>query len=305
MKNKYYEKIKCPICKNNDFKVLRKNQKPNISLKALKRFYLSSSDQTLIDQLVKCFNCNFIYLNPRVKSSIVIKSYSDNKDNEFIKHNSERYITFYKNFKKIEKFLTIKKNKSNFKILDVGSGGGTFLSAAKDLGYDARGIEPNKWLVKFVKKSLNVNIKQGTLESIKIKDKFDLISFWDVFEHLTDLNKSMKICKKLLKKNGYILINIPDHGSLFRKILRFKWPFFLNVHLYYFDSHSIKNIMKNYGLSFLKKRTHTQCLPIKYIFKRAGNYFKIFKVFEKFMPKKFNFGIWYNMGQNLYLFKND
>ena len=37
MKNKYYEKIKCPICKNNDFKVLRKNQKPNISLKELKK----------------------------------------------------------------------------------------------------------------------------------------------------------------------------------------------------------------------------------------------------------------------------
>ena len=62
MKNKYYEKIKCPICKNNDFKVLRKNQKPNISLKELKRFYLSSSDQTLIDQLVKCFNCNFVFI---------------------------------------------------------------------------------------------------------------------------------------------------------------------------------------------------------------------------------------------------
>ena len=54
-------------------------------------------------------------------------------------------ILLLKNFKKIEKFLTIKKNKSNFKILDVGSVEETFLSAAKDLGYDG-GIEPNKWL---------------------------------------------------------------------------------------------------------------------------------------------------------------
>ena len=63
----------------------------------------------------------------------------------------------YKNFKKIEKFLTIKKNKSNFKILDVYRVEEHFYQQQKI--YDTMQEELNHKWFKFVKKSLNVNIK--------------------------------------------------------------------------------------------------------------------------------------------------
>ena len=113
--------------------------------------------------------------------------------------------------------MTITK-KNNYNILDIGTGGGTFLLAAKQLGFEAHGLEPNKWLVNYIKKKLKIKAYQGTLEKLYLRKKFDLISFWDVFEHVIDLNKTLVICKKLLKKNGILLLNIPDHGSLARKI---------------------------------------------------------------------------------------
>ena len=90
-------------------------------------------------------------------------------------------------------------------------------------------------MVNYIKKKLKIKAYQGTLEKLYLRKKFDLISFWDVFEHVIDLNKTLIICKKLLKKNGILLLNIPDHGSLSRKILKKNWPFYLNVHLYYFE----------------------------------------------------------------------
>ncbi len=300
--NKCYEKIICPICKSKKFEILRENLKPNITIAELKKFYSSSSDKKLIDQLSKCKNCDFILLNPRVKKKIVLDSYTNNPDKEFVKHNNYRLKTFLFNFKRVIKFLTITQEKK-LKILDIGTGGGTFLLAAKQLGFEAHGLEPNKWLVNYIKKNLKIKAYQGTLEKIYLRKKFDLISFWDVFEHVIDLNKTLVICKRLLKKNGVLLLNIPDHGSLARKLLGKSWPFYLNVHLYYFEKKTLNMILNKHGFKYQNKITHFQLLPLKYILKRAGNYFKFFNFLNNKIPKKMDFGIWYNVGQNIYLYK--
>ena len=69
--NRYYEKITCPICKSKNFDILRENLRPNITLVELKKFYNSSSDKKLIDQLSRCKNCDFILLNPRKKKIVL------------------------------------------------------------------------------------------------------------------------------------------------------------------------------------------------------------------------------------------
>lgn len=302
--NPNYEKINCPICKSSNFEILRKNLRPNISSKELMKFYSSSSDKKLIDQLSKCVNCNFVFLNPRVKKKIVLDSYRNNPDKEFVKHNKFRLKTFLFNFKRVLKKLTI-NNKKTFSILDIGTGGGTFLLAAKYMGFEAQGLEPNKWLVKYIKKNLNIKVYQGTLETINLKKKFNLITFWDVFEHVLDLNKTLIICRKFLKKNGILLLNIPDHGSFARKLFQNNWPFYLNVHLYYFEKKTLNLILEKHGFKFKKKLIHFQLLPLKYILKRAGRYFNFFNSINKKIPKKNDFGIWYNIGQNIYLYKNE
>lgn len=298
---KVYEKIDCPICKSKNFKVLKENINPDIGLKEIKKFYLSSSNNIMIDQLVKCGKCNFVYLNPRVNSKIILESYKNNPDKEFVKHNKFRLKSFEYNFKKIEQYLKIKDN-NKYDILDVGTGGGTFLVAAKNLGFKAFGVEPNKWLVKYIKKRTKLNIIAGTLKDIK-KKKYNLICFWDVFEHVTDLNDTLLNCKKTLKKDGKILINIPDYGSIARKVLGYKWPFFLNVHLYYFEKKTLTKLLNNHGFKYEKSLLHLQVLPIKYVLTRAGVYFNFFNFINKLIPNSFNFGIWYNVGQRIYLFK--
>ena len=120
----------------------------------------------MIDQLSKCTKCEFVYLNPRVNSKIVLESYKNNPDKEFVKHNKFRLKSFEYNFKKIIKYLKIKKIKK-YEILDVGTGGGTFLLAAKNLGFNAFGVEPNKWLVKYIKKRTKLNVIAGTLKNVK------------------------------------------------------------------------------------------------------------------------------------------
>lgn len=298
---KVYEIIRCPVCGSNRFKIIKKPINKKINLRELKKIYLSSSNYRLIDQLVECFNCKFIYLNPRINSKFILSSYKNNPDKEFVKHNKLRLKTFRYNFSRIKKYLKI-KNKKKYRILDVGTGGGTFLIAMNQLGFAADGIEPNKWLVKKIKLgNKKLNVKAGTLSDIN--KKYDLICFWDVFEHITDLRETLLQCKKILNKQGNILINIPDHGSIARKILGFKWPFFLNVHLYYFEKKTISRLMKKFGFKYEKDLIHFQILPLKYILYRAGKIFSFFNYINNLIPNFLDIGFWYNMGQRIYLFK--
>ena len=59
-------------------------------------------------ELVKCSKCDFHYLNPRIRSSIIIDSYKMNPDLEFVKYNKYRLKTFQLNMNRIKRILKIK-----------------------------------------------------------------------------------------------------------------------------------------------------------------------------------------------------
>ncbi len=300
------ENINCPICKAENYKIVKKS---NLKLEYYNfekeiNFFNSSSNYKLSQQLVECFNCKLVYVNPRISSDLINKSYSYNEDKKFIDQNNERIESFKINLNKI--INTINFQNKKFSILDVGSGGGAFIQSINNSLIDCDGIEPNEWLVNEAKKYYgNLCLYQTTLPNFKKKKRYELITYWDVFEHLTDINNEMLYINKFLKKNSYLILNIPDYGSIFRKLLGFKWPFFLDVHLYYFNKKTIRLFMKKNEFELIKIIKHIQILKLKYILERSANIFPIFKILSFFIKvcNLENLKIKYNIGQNLYIFK--
>ena len=87
-------------------------------------------------------------------------------------------------------------------------------------------------MVNYGKIKYQVNLKSGTINDVDINNKYDLISLWDVLEHVTDLNSTLKKIKTLSKNQTILILNVPNIDSLACKIMKTKWPFYLNVHLY-------------------------------------------------------------------------
>ena len=74
------ENIVCPICKSENYKILKKSilnlDKYNFEKEI--DFFNSSSNHKLSQQLVECLKCELIYVNPRISSELINKSYSYN-----------------------------------------------------------------------------------------------------------------------------------------------------------------------------------------------------------------------------------
>ena len=303
--NNYLEILDCPNCLKNSYKIIKKNNYSNIkSIEDLKNIYKSSADELLIDQLVECNECQFQYLNPRVKSNVIISSYSENSDETHVAQDMHRYKTFKKRIRKIIKLLKI-SNVKNKNFLDIGSASGICLKAIKDLGFKEEGFEPSNWMVNYGKEKYHVNLKSGSIENIKTDKKYDLISMWDVLEHVTDLNENLKKIKILSHNQTILIMNVPDIDSLMCKLMKSKWPFYLSVHLYYFNKRTIELFFRKYGFNLVKQFPHWQYLELGYILKRAKKYYKLFSILEKITNflRLSTLSIPYNIGQTTFIFQ--
>jgi SAM-dependent methyltransferase len=296
------EHVKCPNCNSDRYETIRESRYPeNITRKELVEFYSSSSSHKLIDAIVMCNKCSLVYLNPRVNHDIICEGYENAIDYEFINQNNERINTFKKSFGEICKKYNINNTKNTF-ILDIGCAGGAFPKAVNDLGYNVIGIEPSKWLAEHARQLYNLDIRSGQLDEQNFEPaSFDVVSLWDVIEHLTSPNDVVADIYNLLKPGGYFLVNYPDYGSLASKTLGSNWPMLLNVHLIYFTRKTIREFLESRGFVVIETSPYYQTLQLGYVLQRASSYFSIFKFILKLVNL---FGlsripIKYNIGQTL------
>lgn len=292
----------CPVCSGVRFNVLRNASYPvGLTQNEILKSYHSSSDQALMDQLVECETCNLIYLNPRMKESFILESYSSAVDPVFFAQNEHRIATFLRVLKKIVKMNNVTPSKDN-QVLDIGCAGGAFPKAASDLGFKVIGIEPSKWLVEKGKEHYGLDLRAGTLQDHQFANgQFKMITLWDVIEHLTKPSETLIEIKRILRKDGLLIVNYPDHASFVRFLMGFKWPFFLSVHLFYFTPRTIRKFLDGLGFETIKITPYWQTLELGYVLHRAANVFP----FLSFLHKAIRFlglgrlPVTYNLGQSM------
>ena len=112
---------------------------------------------------------------------------------------------------KIKKHFNIKKDKIDFleglNILDIGCGGGLISEPMARLGANVTGIDASEKNINIAslhseKSGLKINYLNASPESLKNKEKFDIILNLEIVEHVDNVNLYIKSCYKLLKKNG-------------------------------------------------------------------------------------------------------
>lgn len=124
---------------------------------------------------------------------------------------NEHDFTYRNTLAIVKKYLPIKG-----RVLDVGSATGTicFYFASKGLTVD--GVELSKNAVKYAninKKRLNlknVTFYNSPVEKIKVKRKYDLITCFEVLEHVQDDSLLLKYLTKRIKKTGSFILTVPS-----------------------------------------------------------------------------------------------
>ena len=297
-----FELINCNLCGSKDFKVIYKEIADEKGSPQEK--YKSSGNIIASDQIVKCKSCGLLYVNPRLKPEIIVQGYSEGSDETFVSQSKGRELTFKKSLKFIEKYAN---NKG--KILDIGTAGGSFLKVAKEKGWSVYGVEPNKWLCNWAKENYGIDVLSGTIFDHKFEDEFfDVITLWDVLEHVPDPAKVLDECRRILRPGGILVVNYPDIGTWIAKFMKKKWVFLLSVHLFYFNKKTIRLMLNKKNFNVIKTKPHFQTLGLDYLIFRAKAYNKMIAKVGGKVSKTLRIGnmqLPYWLGQTLVIAKKE
>lgn len=141
------------------------------------------------------------------------------------------------------------------KILDIGCGNGYCLTALKETGAQCVGAELSKKWAKFTSERTGLPVHNEPLESFPEKD-FDIITLFDVIEHVEEPIPFVLAAKKLLKPKGRILFYTPNFDSFSIKVMgEFSNNICPFAHVILFSHKSFVYLAKRAGLEFIYSET--------------------------------------------------
>ncbi len=200
---------------------------------------------------VVCSSCEIIFVQNRLSPLGLKKYYSSYYSSkhqlvdEWIINRHKMYLL---EFKFIKQFI------KNGNVLDVGCSGGEFLNYFKEAGFKTFGIEYGKEAAEVASKYHEV--WEGDLIEFKSEQRFDLIIFRGVIEHVSFPKLILEKAIDLLEHEGLIFItSTPNSASICSKIYKEKWnqheP---EGHIYHFSPKHFDEFFEENNFSIYAKQ---------------------------------------------------
>lgn len=175
---------------------------------------------------------------------------------------------------------------NNF-VLDLGCSTGRLSEAIKNKGNIVYGVELNPYNAEKAKSVCN-KVFIGSIESIEQfslkNDSFDVIILADVLEHLSNPESTLKSIRKFLKKDGFIIVSLPNVAHIYVRIKLLLGKFDYGpvgildkTHLKFFTYKSALNLLIDSGYAIEDVRITIPNYPRSLALN--ANFFKIYTIF--------------------------
>ncbi len=265
------EEIACNLCGAHDAALLfpstLTNTTPNAS-----DFRCTSAAYGVHPPIVRCRRCNLVYANPRWDSSLVEESYSVVEDPTYVEEREGRVLTFSRNLKPLEDLVGTPNGSR--RLLDVGCHIGVMVELAQQRGWDAWGVEPSTWASEQAR-ARGLHVITGTLTDAPIPENyFDVVTMWDVIEHLTDPAAELRNVHRVVKPGGIFAIHTIDIESWFARMMGGRWPWLMEMHLYYFSPRTLGKMLEQCGFQVIRSSAQGRFLRLGYFITRIEPYSK-------------------------------
>ncbi len=152
--------------------------------------------------------------------------------------------------------LLLARRLPSAKVLEIGCAHGGYVALLRWAGYDASGTEMSPWIVNYAKETFGVPVAAGIIEEQSIRaGSLDVIVLNDVIEHLPDPAGTLGACARLLKPDGFFIIQTPEYKEHLSHadIQANRDPFEIHMkgksdeHLYLFSRRSAQRLFAQLG----------------------------------------------------------
>lgn len=226
-----WEEIACPVCDGEAFTFLF---------------------EKLGEPFVRCEGCGLVMINPRPVFAEVQRTYDADYSRGYVRKRAKKLRRIGRWVRRIRR-----RHAARGRWLDVGCSAGFVVYCAQRAGFEAWGVDVEPAGLEYGRRELGLeHLHQGLLEEQRFPGgHFDVISAYDLIEHVPDLNAFVAELARLLAPEGVLDIRTPDVGH-WRVPRRLEtWEAILpSEHLYNFDRRTLTRLLARHGLAVVECR---------------------------------------------------
>ena len=156
------------------------------------------------------------------------------------------------------------------RLLDVGCGPGFFLGVARSAGWDVQGIELSEAASAYARETLQLPVLRSAIErGLVPSSSFDLVTMWDVIEHVPDPLRALQAAADALRIGGALVLTTGDVESVAAKLSGQRWHLYnLPEHLFFHSERSLRSLAERAGLRAVKVRREPMVISLPYAIER-------------------------------------
>lgn len=231
-------------------------------------------------EIVDCLQCKFMHViledgASQSNQEKYTSHYYDSEKPTYISENEADLRWWNFTYSSRIKTAQILRGKNILNWLDIGTGPGLFLEAAKSLGMPALGIEPSIQASDYAKsRGLEVINDFFNHENSQKIGIFDAIHASAVLEHIPDPEEFLSNVLNCLSGDGVLVVVVPNDNNPIQEIftqnlLKSKWWLAPPFHLNYFTHQSLKTLLEKSGFEVVKS---TSSFPIDFFLLMGDDY---------------------------------
>lgn len=243
------ENCKCSLCNLDDTRVLFTKKD---------KFRISEEEFNVVE----CNRCGHLYINPRPSEEEIVRFYPNTyswKENlgaeAFVTKSVRRLEKGYRYHLLKDEVSKVMKltGKNSGKVLDVGCGTGDRLDMFRSHGFDTFGVEISE-SADYAQGALGLNVRKGDLLTARFPDRFfDLIALYHVLEHTHDPGQVCREIHRILKDEGFLVIQVPNKESMQYQLLKRRWAAFdVPRDLHYFGTKTLEGLLQKTGFEVFR-----------------------------------------------------
>jgi 2-polyprenyl-3-methyl-5-hydroxy-6-metoxy-1,4-benzoquinol methylase len=211
--------------------------------------------------LVRCDACGLVYLSPAPEVHEMDQFY---QPQYYTRASGAVAVTDEVKKRLIEGFTYrwngLSRRCPRGRLLDVGCGDGHFLAFMRQRGWEVWGSEISEIACRYAVATLGMPVERilcGDFLTAPLPEaSFDLVTLFDVLEHLDRPREVLRKCGRLLKPGGVLFLQVPNYGALGRRLFGAYW---IHIdaprHLVHFTRRTIAPLLRDWEV--LEVRTAT------------------------------------------------
>ena len=215
--------------------------------------------------VVRCRSCDARYADPVPETATLAEAYAAVEDPTYLAAEAGRRRTFARSLARLRAL------RPHGDLLDVGCYAGTFLGLAREAGYRVTGVELSRWATAVAHARLGGDVVRGGVPDLPFGPaRFDVVTCWDVLEHLEAPREALAAIHRVLRPGGLLALSTHLLDSVAARLLGRRYPFLQEMHLVHFTRLALRGILEAAGFRLLGIAGHTRYVSARYLAGRLG-----------------------------------